>query len=233
MIVGITGKAGAGKDTLADFFAQKHGFVKVAIADPLKRICQDLFQFTDAQLWGPSALRNEPDPRYVRVPASAEPCASSECGIYFSPPVYLTPRHALQQLGTEGARNCYENVWIDYALGTAQKVLSRQGWGYGQRSGIFAYSNDDPLPPGVVLPDVRFENELRAIRAAGGHVVRVVREGAGLEGGAGAHRSEVEQDSFPEDLISLTLGNEEGAPEIMGDSIGHWLASLGIGGYKK
>ena len=61
MIVGITGLAGSGKDTAADFLVKNHGFVKVALADVLKRACKEFFAFTDEQLWGPSEKRNAID----------------------------------------------------------------------------------------------------------------------------------------------------------------------------
>lgn len=75
MIIGISGlvindegvavgTAGSGKDTLADLLRDNDKFVKIALADPLKRIARDVYDFTDEQLWGPSANRNEPDKRY-------------------------------------------------------------------------------------------------------------------------------------------------------------------------
>jgi hypothetical protein len=37
MIIGITGRAGAGKDTVADILVERHSFVRVALADEIKR----------------------------------------------------------------------------------------------------------------------------------------------------------------------------------------------------
>lgn len=66
MIIGLCGVAGAGKDLGAERFIKEHGFVRVAFADPLKRYVQDMYDFTDDQLWGPSEMRNMPDKRYPR-----------------------------------------------------------------------------------------------------------------------------------------------------------------------
>jgi dephospho-CoA kinase len=52
MIIGITGLKYSGKDTIADYLCEKHGFVKKSFADPLKKGVQELFGFTDEQLWG-------------------------------------------------------------------------------------------------------------------------------------------------------------------------------------
>lgn len=64
-ILAIHGQTNAGKDTAAGHLTNSYGYQKVAFADPVKRIAQLLFAFTDDQLWGPSALRNEVDVRYT------------------------------------------------------------------------------------------------------------------------------------------------------------------------
>ena len=56
-IVGLLGKAGSGKDVVADVFAAK-GFVKVSFSDPMKRFTAAAFYYTAEELWGASPLRN-------------------------------------------------------------------------------------------------------------------------------------------------------------------------------
>lgn len=198
MIIGFLGLAGSGKDTASDMLVKEHGFVKVACADPLKRICKNVFDFSDEQLWGPSAMRNAPDFRYPRL---------LEDGM----PGFLTPRYALQQLGTEWGRNCYDNVWIDYAIRTA-RCLENAGVSYDPRWGILspedagAFGRRVQKGGGVAISDVRFQNEVDAIRAAGGKIVKLTR-GAGLEGEAGAHRSEKEQASIPPNCVDSVVDN--------------------------
>ena len=79
-LIGICGRSGSGKDTVADILVRDYGFVKVACADPLKRTCRDVYRFTDEQLWGPSKKRNAPDMRYPRehTPTTGGHCAC--CG---------------------------------------------------------------------------------------------------------------------------------------------------------
>jgi hypothetical protein len=129
VIIGISGKAGVGKDTATDLLVERFGFVKVALADPLKRICKEVFAFTDEQLWGSSEKRNAPDERYLNE---------------------LTPRLALQKLGTEWGRECYENVWIDHALRAARDI--KAGWGYDPKQGVITVAGI--RGGGVVIPDV-------------------------------------------------------------------------------
>jgi hypothetical protein len=107
-LIGISGLAGAGKDTAAEILVKEFGFVRVALADPIKRICKEVFEFTDEQLWGSSERRNAVDERYLR----GWLCARSVSA-------FLTPRYALQTLGTEWGRDCYPDVWIDIAIRTA------------------------------------------------------------------------------------------------------------------
>lgn len=43
MIIGISGKSQAGKDTIGNYLVEKHGFYRVASADALKRIARNIF----------------------------------------------------------------------------------------------------------------------------------------------------------------------------------------------
>jgi len=43
MLVGICGKAGSGKDTVGDYLVKQYGFKRIALADPIKRLVEDVF----------------------------------------------------------------------------------------------------------------------------------------------------------------------------------------------
>lgn len=248
MIIGLCGLAGSGKDTVADFLVKDHGFVKIALADPLKRVCKEVFAFTDEQLWGPSDMRNAPDERFLQRGAQTSwlctKCCEELLGKQFEeksigavladrdcpnckkrmaahdqhlvslPAKFLTPRFALQQLGTEWGRNCYPNVWVDYALRIAKRVL--EGGYYSAQKGFTedhlwaakaAYELSAERYKGVVISDVRFKNEVDAIKKAGGIVWRIDRPGAGLTGVAAQHVSETEQLSIPPELFNVIIYN--------------------------
>lgn len=214
MIVGISGLAGVGKDTTADFLVKNHGFVKVSLADPMKRICKELFDFSDEQLWGPSEMRNEPDLRYPRDLTELQKAVLVGLQVprdMIFPPdaLHLTPRHALQQLGTEWGRNCYENVWVDYTLRLADR-LKKGGYAYDSKRGLFPTSSTNFMSPNtdVVIPDVRFKNEMKAIKKAGGLLIRIYRSHPGLSGAAGQHRSETEQKEVTDNFFDAILHND-------------------------
>lgn len=42
MLIGITGLAGSGKDTVADYLAEKYGMRRLAFADPLREMVSDI-----------------------------------------------------------------------------------------------------------------------------------------------------------------------------------------------
>lgn len=198
MIIGISGRAGSGKDTAADFLVREYGFVKVSLADELKRICKRVFAFSEEQLWGPSEKRNEPDARYAG----------------------LTPRRALQTLGTEWGRACYENVWVEYTLRMAAELLKDRELEYDARtgSGYLPFSNNNYK--GVVIPDVRFKNEIDGLRKGGAKLVRVKRPGAGLTGAAGEHSSETEQDEVPDSTFDFVLENDGSLEDLQKKILG-------------
>jgi hypothetical protein len=58
----------------------------------------------------------------------------------------LSPRHILRLLGTEWGRGIDENVWVDYALRYADRVLTMQNVTH------------------AVITDVRFMNEAKVLR---------------------------------------------------------------------
>jgi hypothetical protein len=164
-IIGLSGLAGSGKGGAAAVLVARFGFVKVSLADEIKRICARVFGWNYDRLWGPSEKRNAPDPLWDG----------------------LTARKALQHLGTEWGRTMHPDVWVRRALQNA--ALIHNGYAtYSPDAGIIGSTGDPPC--GVVIDDVRFENEVAAIHAVGGRVWRIDRPGAGLTGSAGAHASE-------------------------------------------
>lgn len=214
MIIGISGLAGSGKDTAADFLVKHAGFVRIGLADKIKRICKDVFDFTDEQLWGPSSSRNAPDTRYKR--AECPECGGKEpeskkCegpGVTF-----LTPRYALQQLGTEWGRDCYSDVWVEDAMRTAKTLLSDDDdsiYHYDMKLGLTRCTSSKPCiltAKGVVISDVRFKNEMAGIKRAGGFLIRMKR-GTGLTDGSAVHPSEAEQLEVPDEFFDAVIHNE-------------------------
>lgn len=51
IVVGISGKAHSGKDTMTDILIKKYGFIKMAFADHLKELVQEHYGFKKEELW--------------------------------------------------------------------------------------------------------------------------------------------------------------------------------------
>lgn len=84
-LVGITGKAGAGKDTIADYLVREQGFNKLSFADTLKRML---------------ALAGMPEP------------TNRDDKEKLIPGFEFTWREAAQKLGTEWGRALDPDIWI-------------------------------------------------------------------------------------------------------------------------
>jgi hypothetical protein len=153
MIIGLTGLAGSGKSEVANVLRELGEFRRVAFADPLKSMLAAV-GFTHAQLYG--------DEKATPIP---------ELG-------GVTPRHAMQQLGTEWGRNLiHPEIWITLWKKQAEGMLERAHH--------------------VVADDVRFPNEVAAIKALGGQVWRIVRPGIETMG----HASETEIANLEADCV--------------------------------
>ncbi len=248
MIIGVSGLAGSGKNAVADILVRKHGFVPIAFADPMKRFVQDVYDFSDEQLWGESDKRVQPDERYPRVhpnhccqgaavgsPEWHKPRVCTTCGAVGGDPpsmpegpcvTHLTPRYALQKLGTEWGRDCYANTWVDYAIRVAKNLIEQPCNGYvycytpkgGQwlMPVMEAHASGVPKVEGVIITDVRFWNEFRAIREAGGFNVRTIRPGAGLQGAYAEHVSETQQAEIPDGEFHGVIQNDGTLADLEG-----------------
>jgi hypothetical protein len=194
-IIGVCGSAGSGKSAVADILARECGFVVVGLADVLKRFCAEVWGWDFNTLWGASHRRNEPDHRFRRADGA-----------------FLTPRHALQTLGSDWGRSMDPDVWARRALAVAQGIAD--GWAYSPKTGLSNALRSTSIPAGVVIPDVRFRNEVGAINRAGGKVWKVVRDGAGLEGEAGLHASEQELGRIPGSEFAAALDNNGTLEEL-------------------
>ena len=235
MIIGFSGLAGSGKDTAADF-AVREGFAKVALADEIKRIAQKVYGFSEQALWGPSAERSKPDalyPREEHVFGGGQACLV--CGFdqkqWPYPSCYLTPRYALQLLGTEWGRACYPDTWVNTAIRHAVKLIAdapsvaycgpmgvhERSAGCNVASAHSQITRCGSANEGVVFSDIRFLNEMEAVRKNGGKLVRLKRGWPSDPktmlslirgtGGSSSHPSEVEQLVVPDDYFDIVIDN--------------------------
>jgi hypothetical protein len=100
-VVALSGLAGSGKSTLADYLIERHGYVRVKFAGPLKKMMQAI-GLSDEQIEGP--LKEVPAPLLQGK----------------------TPRYAMQTAGTEWGRALIgEDFWTGLWTSTANEVLAQ------------------------------------------------------------------------------------------------------------
>jgi len=92
ILIGLTGRAGAGKSTVADYLCAQHGFEELSFATPLKQgLCLMLRELG-------TVLDDFDDPERKRRPI---------------PELGRTPRELLQTLGTEwGREQVSAEIWV-------------------------------------------------------------------------------------------------------------------------
>ena len=148
-IIGVSGFARAGKDTVGRILCANHGYHRVAFADKMKAIAlamDPIIGFTERRESGiddHTFVVTKGPLRLAEFVAQVGWEKAKENSVV---------RGTLQRLGTEAGRRILgEDFWVDTALtGLDENRL----W---------------------VATDVRFPNEALAIKALGGVVVRVAR----------------------------------------------------------
>lgn len=101
-IIAISGLIGAGKDTIADYLVESHGYTKINFADKLKDSVANMFNLDRDLLEG-----NTPEGRIWREQKLDFWSAEMNMDV--------TPRYLLQIYGTECMRNgFYDDVWVAF-----------------------------------------------------------------------------------------------------------------------
>lgn len=140
-IIAVAGLIGSGKDTIADYLCTFHGFKRLSFASSLKDAVSSVFGWDREMLEG--STKSSREWREQVDPWWAERLNMPN----------LTPRHILQQWGTDVLRNHFhDDIWI---ASVENKLRTAQ---------------DD-----IVITDCRFRNELTAIKRVGGITMRVNR----------------------------------------------------------
>lgn len=166
IIIGIIGAEGAGKDTLADHLVSKYGFVKYSMAQPIKEIARIMFGWSDELLHG-------------RSKDAVDPVTG------------IKPRDFYKWFGTDIAQHDMHSRFPDLSIPpreiwvhsmkafVAKKIKSTQP----NTRRIYISPESAPYypvlrairnnPVRIIIPDIRFLHEARAIRELGGILIHL------------------------------------------------------------
>ena len=144
-LVGVAGLIDAGKTTVQKILTKHKNFQARTFASALKDACAAVHT-----RWSRSMLEGDTeDSRAWRQ--KVDPYYAK----HFGDPAY-TPRKALQLMGLECMRKgIHDNIWVTAAMGEVDETENKN--------------------VRFVLADVRFPNEVAAIRERGGLIIEVVR----------------------------------------------------------
>jgi len=182
MIIGVSGKARAGKDVLAEFVIEafkseySREFHHIAFATELKNMCKFQFALDDDQLWGDK--KEIADNRFPR-----DKWKHLDGGTM----IYWTPREIMQEVGA-----FYRKIKHDFWIITLRKWMEEL-----ERRGCKDY----------IITDARHVNEAEFIKKKQGFFIKIIREAENKIHGVD-HESETGLDAYEDfDMIIENNGS--------------------------
>lgn len=177
LIIGLTGPAGCGKDTVASILQTHCGAAVLAFADALRSEIVEAYCVEHICL-----TRRDTKEHPMQALALARCLDSSfvnaitvhhmHAGLPLDVEAPRSPRQIMQWWGTEYRRKQHPEYWVQKARQSVRWLLTTL------------------RPPAVVLTDVRFDNEAALVRESlSGYIWQVKRPGCTVQ--PGAHTSEV------------------------------------------
>jgi hypothetical protein len=155
-------------------------YVKLySFADGLKRLCIEFFGLTPEQVYGTDEHKNtSTNILWKDMPFDAE----SRWMINKGASNYMTAREFMQYFGTDIMRKIYTSVHTDY---TTDSILNEQS-------------------KLAIVADVRFPNEVEAIKNIGGKVVRLNRNNHGDNHGS---ETALDEENYDWENFDIVIDN--------------------------
>lgn len=153
MLIVISGKARAGKDSVFNVLAKCGGFKRIAFADPLKNMCSSVFNiplnyfYDDDKKDAPFETPID----YIDFHSALQFAVNADLPLQQLE--FKSPRDLLQQVGTDIVRKHVDNeFWIKLLV---KQLQTTEG--------------------NVAITDARFQNERDALKAIGGTLMLVTK----------------------------------------------------------
>lgn len=215
MIIGVSGRARSGKDSIAQIMIDRFNFSKIAFADSLKEISAKAFEIElldfhdnskkDVAFLKPLQVNINHIESLVMLLKGAG-CAPSQAqidalvadGLAMT---FVSPRDLLQRVGTDLCRNHLgDSVWIDIFKGKVQKMEGH-----------------------CIITDVRFLNERQVIKDLNGCNFLILRPSLPAMS-LDAHESE--HIAMSEEKIDVVIYNDSTVRSLQNDLSLWWQAKV-------
>jgi dephospho-CoA kinase len=183
LVVGLVGDIGSGKTTVANFMRQELGFRELCLANPIKTIATDVFQFNEQEVYGTQHEKSTKNKYW---------------GISF--------REFATKFGTEMMRVHFPKVFPELFKGDAQ--CQKLGiWGRI----VDAQIEKCDVDQSIVVSDCRFPDEAELVQKKHkGIVIRIDRKNnPHIMEKESAHASESEKKKISPDFVVENDGSLE------------------------
>ena len=204
MLIGFAGKAGSGKDYAANrlsYLVQGKTLKHYKLADPIKQFCRLVFDWNEDHTDGD--LKE----------------TASKLGV--------TPRQAMQWLGTEWGRKIDPDCWVNHCLRKIYRDMHCNQVVTVKNSSQRTFKN---LRTQVAtITDIRFRNEAEALLSWGGYLIFL--EGGGLQGQVANHASESSVESV-KPLSDIIIDNSARDTQALDRALQGFLDSVRDGTLK-
>lgn len=220
MIIGISGRIGSGKDTLAkaiqymDWYSEGDASNLISFEDWYEKILA-IEASPNGGVKHNWQVRKYADKlkdiccMFLGVPRTKFESREFKESILGPEWNNMTVREFIQRLGTEGVRNnLHTNAWVNALYADYRKMSDHEHKGGGMATNGPAYY------PNWIITDVRFPNEAQAVKDRGGLMIRVERPNNPHP--VSTHQSETAMDDWEYDMVvtntsfaSLTIAADE------------------------
>lgn len=152
MIIGLAGFARTGKDTVGKMLIENHNFTRISFASPVYKGLYDFNPVVATKIfYHRTELGNSPEAIKIRLQEIVDSIGWERAKVE-----YEEIRTLLQRYGTEAGRNIHgQDCWVKLAC---EKIKAEPNVNF-------------------VVTDVRFPNEVQALKALGAVLVQVTRKG--------------------------------------------------------
>ena len=206
-IIGLTGPAGCGKDTVADLLRTHTGFYKHAFADHLRNeVCTAFgiepllltYRPTKEEPHAALALAKCADHAFTGLLLQSSLFDRFEGSVQAFMATPRSPRQIMQLWGTEYRRGTNQGYWTGHVV----SQVNYQCKNFNLRH---------------VITDVRFENEAQAVRNMGGVIWQVKRPDLTVNT---THSSESDGSQFAPDAV---INNSHDIGHLQSLVMGAWM----------